>query len=314
MSARNIPLYAGPALRPQGIAEHLTAVKSSGCTTINLGLFHIGNPEVRGGTNLGDIIFNDNDPLVIRGGAYVADPAWPGRIAQLKAPDSLVTKIYASCGGASPPVYDFETIKTIYNKNKQSFSGTQLETNFRTFHETFKAIDGIDMDSEECYDVTSFVAFCKMLIDIGFGITFCPFEHKKFWTDSLKQVEEVHPGAVEWWNLQCYAGGWQEKPDEWAAAIKEAFPERSTDGYILASDWCRFYDPDRQDWSGDCPQDMQKKISGFSKLACFGGAFIWSMDLILASQEGFPVRGNGCKSQKPILLSDYVNAITQAMK
>ena len=45
----------------------------------------------------------------------------------------------------------------------------------KSFAATFPAIDGIDMDCEETYDVPSFAAFCKMLIGIGFGITFCPY-------------------------------------------------------------------------------------------------------------------------------------------
>ena len=71
---------------------------------------------------------------------------------------------------------DFETIKTIYNDNNNSFSGTQLEKNCKVFRATFPAIDGIDMDFKEAYDLPSFVDFCKMLIGMGFDITFCPYE------------------------------------------------------------------------------------------------------------------------------------------
>ena len=171
-------------------------------------MFHIGNPAVKAGTQLGDIIFNADDPIVIRDGKYIAAPDWPGHIAELKGSGSKVTQLYACFGGAPPWVRDFETIKKIYNDNNNSFSGTQFEKNCEVFRATFPAIDGIDMDCEETYDLPSFVAFCKMLIGMGFHITFCPSTPATdFWTNALVQIEKAYPNVVKWWNLQCYDGG-----------------------------------------------------------------------------------------------------------
>ena len=80
-------------------------------------------------------------------------------IAALKE-NSPITRIHASFGGGSP-VVDFTTIKTIFEANNNSFKGTALETNMQLVSETFKEIDGIDMDCEDMYDPASFVAFCE---------------------------------------------------------------------------------------------------------------------------------------------------------
>ena len=89
------------------------------------------------------------------------------------------------------------------------FCGTQLEKNCEVFRATFPAIDGIDMDCEETYDLPSFVAFSKMLAGMGFNLTFCPYDTNQmnFWTTALVQIEQAYPDVVKWWNLQCYDGG-----------------------------------------------------------------------------------------------------------
>jgi hypothetical protein len=314
MNTPNIALYAGGLLRPQDIMKVMN-IRKDGFSSIILNMFHIGNPAVKAGTQLGDIIFNDDDPIVIRDGKYIAAPDWPGHIAELKGPGSKVTQLYACFGGAPPWVRDFETIKKIYNDNNNSFSGTQLEKSCEVFRATFPSIDGIDMDCEETYDLPSFVAFCKMLAGMGFHITFCPYDtgETDFWTTALVQIEKAYPNVVKWWNLQCYDGGQGNNPQDWADAIAKAAPGRQTEGYILAGDWVRFYDPDQASWRGDCPNAMEQLFSGFRKQACVGGGFIWSLDLIVDSQKRAPNQGNGCGGLSPIFATDYLKAIKQGL-
>lgn len=312
MSKSNFVLYGLDRFGPENIGWELANMNRKGLTTIILGMFHIGDPKT--GYQYGDIMYNAAKPLVISNGKYVAHfPDWPGQIAKLKGGGTTVTQIYATMGGSPGPI-DFETIKTIYNNNHQSFSGTQLEKNFRVFHATFPAIDGIDMDCEETYDVPSFVAFCKMLIGMGFHITFCPYTRRdEFWIKALVAIEKDHPRAVKLWNLQCYGGGGGNDPQVWANAIKKAFPGRQTDGYIVAGDWVRTYDPKNHYWFGDCPQTMQQKFAGISKQPCLGGGFIWDLDSIRAAlnpPSGAP--DNGC-SGAGILLADYVTVVRKGL-
>jgi hypothetical protein len=313
MNTPNIALYAGARLRPQDIMKEMNFMRTDGFSTIILNMFHIGNPAVKAGTQLGDIIFNNDDPIVIRDGKYIAAPDWPGHITELKGLGSKVTQLYACFGGAPPWVHDFATIKKIYNDNNNSFSGTQLEKNCEVFRATFPAIDGIDMDCEETYDPPSFVDFCKMLTGMDFHITFCPYTMTEFWTKALVQIEKAHPHVVKWWNLQCYDGGGGNNPQDWADAIAKASPGHPTEGYIVPGDWVRFYDPDTASWAGDCPNAMKELFSGFPKQSCVGGGFIWSLDLVRDSENRTPSQGNGCGGNVPILATDYIKAIKQGL-
>lgn len=281
MSASIVALYAGGPLGPDSIGANLDATRAAGWTTIILSLFHIGRPQISG-QRYGDIIFN-GAPLVISQGVYKADPSWPGSIAQLKQGGTIDT-LYASFGGGSP-VEDFATIQTIYEQNGNSFAGTDLERNFQVFKETFPAIDGIDLDCEDNYDQPSFVAFCELLAGIGFSLTFCPYAswEQPFWTGSLAAVESSAPGAVKWWNLQCYDGGGGNDPSAWGRAISEALPGFRVDGFIAAGDWTE-----------GGPAAVQALLSRFAGEPAVGGGFIWNMDQILES---------------PSTMADYVNAI-----
>lgn len=286
-------------------------VRNAGFTTIVFGMFHIGNEaEKKPGMKEGDIIFNGDEPVVVRdGNSFPLSPDdhhWPGVIGQLKGFGSTVNKIYASFGGAAGAVRDFETIKKIYVDHGNSFDGSPLKANLLRFRDIFPMIDGIDMDCEETYDHASFVAFCKLLRLMNFDITFCPYcdpdqgpkdpkwHELNFWTKALKEIEEGDPDAVKWWNLQCYAGGIGNDPQVWAQAIKNV-TGRSVENYIIPGDWSRFWNPrmnwdpkKRQyipGWDGHCPAAMTEKFLEFSKQPCVGGGFIWDLDLIAKTQN-----------------------------
>lgn len=308
MSKPNIAVYAEGALGPRQIAKNLPATQQAGWTTIILGLFHIGYPP---DWPEAAIYFNDPPPI-IDGGKYLADTRWPDYIAQLKQ-NSSITKIYASFGGwgvsEKNGVQDFTTIHKIYEKNQHSFEGTLLKKSFEVFRQTFPAIDGIDMDCEDFYDKgtpNSFVAFCEMVIHLGFDVTFCPFQDPTWWADKLQRLQSNFMGdRVKWWNLQCYDGGDLNEPQTWAKEIARV-TRRSTDGYILAGDWSRFWDPGENRWRGRCPESVKAHISPFKQQPCFGGAFIWNMDSILTGGDWSAA---GCASKTPPGMRDYIAAI-----
>jgi hypothetical protein len=298
----NFVLYSLYTLGPATIGGEINYMRESGFTTIVIGMFHIGNPEVAKDTQLGDIIFNGGKPLVIRDGKYVANaPHWPGQIGQLKQGTTSVTKVYA-CFGGGDPVQDFSTIKSIYEKNGNSFQGTMLKKNLEVFRQVFPAFDGIDMDCEDVYDLPSFVAFCDMMIGLGFDITFCPYAAQDFWNTALAKVSSAHPGAVKWWNLQCYAGGAENNPKDWS-------PANSRPGYIIPGDWVRFWDPNSQAWFGDCPQDMQNLFATFAQQTAVGGGFVYELDLIRDTIKNIRVRGTGCAIQEPRYASIYLQFV-----
>ena len=303
-------------------------LKASGFTTVILGMLHIGNPVVKSTTRLGDIIFNGDEPLVIRDGT--AFPlvtgqqkteclAWPDRIAALKSGASSVTKVFASVGGGGydpvkrvPLVRDFESIKTIYDTNGNTFDNSVLERNFTLLRTLFPAIDGIDMDCEETYDHDSFVAFCEMLIRIGFEITFCPYTSPDFWVKALDTLNQKKlMDHVKWWNLQCYDGGVSNQPDKWVEAIQAGVTPPPPANYIVPGLAARFLNNGGA-WDGDCPEMISNRFSIYPKAGLAGG-FIWEMDLIIATEYG-PNAADACSGEpRPPGLARYAQAVKKGL-
>lgn len=271
MSKFNFAVYAEGCMYPASpaVKATITQLQASGFTAPILSLFHIGRDYQISPTQImGDIYFNDT--LIISQGRYVGDPAWPAMINAMLG--GTVKQVCASIGGGG--VMDYETLQKIYADNGKSFDNTNLMANFQCFRKTFPAIGLIDMDCEETYDTRSFVAFCQMLAGMGFGITFCPYTYMSFWMEALAALNKSHPGAVKWWNLQCYDGGQGNDPADWANAITRAIPGFPTAGYILAGDW-----------TNDKPAGVQALMRTFKGESCVGGGFIWTLDQIVAAGD-----------------------------
>lgn len=322
MQTPNLVLYGMNRLGPYHVLDHIDEVRASGFTTIIMGMLHIGNPVVKSTTQLGDIIFNGDEPLVIRDGErpfplVTGDPhfacmAWPGRIAALKGGTTSVTQIFASVGGGGAGVNrvrDFETIQTIYEANGKTFANSVLERNFKALRYLFPAIDGIDMDCEDTYDPASFVAFCEMLIGLGFELTFCPYWGPSFWANALFEIEQKHPMQVKWWNLQCYDGGRSNNPDTWAAAVGSVFGQPPAKDYIIPGRAARFWDGG---WQGECPSQIAQDFAAWPKAALAGG-FIWDMDAIIdaahRTENEQPCPGD----PTPITLAGYAAALKKGL-
>lgn len=276
MSTLNLSVYAETCFSPTNPGTYpVTDLQKSGFTTLVLGLLHIGRDyDIKHNQIMGDIYFNDS--LLISKGKYVGGEAW---LTTMKGvPGGSLKHICAAVGGAAGPVLDFTTIQRIYDDNNNSFAGTNLETNFRKLRTECPFIHTIDMDCEDNYDPDSFVAFCEMLIGMGFGITFCPFESPDFWANSLAALQKKHAGAVKWWNLQCYSGGGGNTPQAWATAITNVLPHFDTNGFILAGDS-----------SSDTVSGVQSLLSGFNDQAGLGGGFIWTLDGIIRQNPTDPL-------------------------
>ena len=287
MPTVNIAAYGEGIMYPPQLATHLHSIQTAGWTSIMLGLFHVSAD--------GDLSFN-NSPI-FTAGEYEGDPAWIPQLRQLATGNKGARGItlLASFGGWG--VNDFSNIQAIYEANMQSFAGTLLEANCEAFASTFGGIISmIDMDVENTYDQPSFVAFCEMLVAQGFGITFCPYSNISFWINCLSDLNRSCPGAVQRFNLQCYAGGSGNDPQSWATAITAAIPSFNTKSFLLASDWAR-----TNNGSGDSPAGVQALLSGFQGDPCVGGAFIWNLDIILNNRAG------------GYTMANYVQAIHNAL-
>ena len=287
MPTVNVAAYGEGIMYPPQLAINIHAIQTAGWTSLMLGLFHISAE--------GDISFNNT--LLFTGGKYGGDPTWVSQLRQLAIGNKGARgmTLLASFGGWG--VGDFGNIQAIYEANDRSFRGTTLEANCEAFASTFGGIVSmIDMDVENTYDQASFLAFCEMLIDQGFGLTFCPYTNPSFWINCLADLNRSNPGAVQRFNLQCYAGGSGNDPQTWANAITAAIPSFNIRNFLLASDWAR-----SNSGSGDSPAGVQAQLAGFHGDACVGGAFIWTLDTILNNRAG------------GYTMANYVQAIHNAL-
>ncbi|MAX79974.1 MAG: hypothetical protein CL843_07345 [Crocinitomicaceae bacterium] len=299
----NIAIYGEGILYPPNLENNLSSIKDVGWTSLMVSLFQV--------SETGDISINGT--TIISNGTYTGDASWPQQLAGLKNGGTLKT-LLATFGGWDSA---FQNIQDIYNNNNNSFSGTQLEANSKVFRSTFPAFDLIDMDVEypdgkPSNAQAAFIAFCEMWIEAGFGITFCPYEDQSFWVNSLVAIESNHPGAVKWWNLQCYAGGAGNQPQDWANAILAQLPTFNVDGYILASDWSRFWNSQYKMWQGDCPSAMQSYLGQFKGQKGVGGGFIWTLDQIVDYTSETAKHPDPATCAK-VTVADYYNAVKNAL-
>ncbi|HEU5133896.1 MAG TPA: hypothetical protein VFU13_02015 [Steroidobacteraceae bacterium] len=309
------------------VQQNVQTFQTSGLNTLILGLFHIGRDfDIEPKQVLGDIYFNDT--LVFSNGDYVgygsapgAATSWGKLVASL-ASGGAIAMTLASIGGASDVIYDFRAIQKIYESNNGSFEGTNLQRNFVRLRSVLPTVGIIDMDNEETYTASreSFTAFCQMIARIGFGITFCPYADTAFWTDSLKVLSSSNPGAVKWWNLQAYAGGTDNDPQGWAQAISKAIPNFDTTGYIVGSDWSRFYNTASQDWEGDfpfstCPGgSVYSLFKSWAGESAIGGGFLWNADQVFNYEADIRKYGpDPCYDSSGGSMAQYVSAMVTAL-
>ncbi|APZ47200.1 hypothetical protein BW723_13300 [Polaribacter reichenbachii] len=294
----NIAAYGEGILYPPNLAMNMKDIQNAGWTSLMVSLFQV--------SSAGDISFNGI--TLISKGKYIGDAIWPQQLLDLKSSGTIIS-LLATFGGWDSA---FQNIQNIYNQN-ETFKGTQLEANCIVFRKTFKAFDLIDMDVEYPNGKpqnaqAAFIAFCEMWIEVGFNITFCPYGDIPFWTNSLVAIESKYPGAVKYWNLQCYAGGAYNNPEVWAKAIIKALPTFNTDGYIMASDWSRFWNSGADEWQGDCPNAVKSLLSQFKGQSCISGGFIWTIDQMInySTDEKIHPDSESCGN---VAMIDYVNAI-----
>jgi hypothetical protein len=66
------------------------------------------------------------------------------------------------------------------------------------------------------------VSFGHLLYQLGYKvITFCPYNEFHMWLTTYNRLEGISPGIVRRWNLQCYAGGASNTPQQWINQLEQ---------------------------------------------------------------------------------------------
>lgn len=266
-------------------------LKSSGFTTVNMGI-HLG-PS-------GDIQI---DIPLVQDSQYVGNPDWPAELASLKEGTTGVNRLLFCIGGWGTG--DFRHIKDLV-ESEGTGPDSILYRNFQALKKAIPTLDGIDLDDESIYDQASTVAFCKMLGELGYQVTFCPYTMQDYWMACLQQLESQAPGLVTGFNLQCYAGGAGNTPEDWINAIANAMgPDFPAASLVFPGLWCR--NGDGCD-DGSCPSDIAAQFAGWQASGIQGG-FIWLYDDIQKCANS-----SACGAGVPMGSAAYANAIVQGLQ
>ena len=264
--------------------------KGSGFTTVVAWAVHIESN--------GDLVYNN--PKIVSNGAYIGEGNWPAQLASLKEGSTSVNRLIFSIGGWG--VQDFPNIQKLI-REQGTGPDSILYKNFKALKDTIPGIDAIDLDDETLYDQATTVAFSKMLHDLGYEVTFCPYVSTQFWVDCLYELNSQTPGLVTAFNLQCYAGGGGNNPQTWISAIQEKMGTGfNAKGFVFPGLWCR---NGQNCESGDCPDAIYTQLENWSPTGIQGG-FIWLYDDIESCKNSGVCSG-------AMNSAAYAQAITDAL-
>lgn len=291
MSTVDAAIYGGDPLYSGG-REVIDGLRESGMTTVVAGSLHV-EPN-------GDLVFNHRQPIVSEG-KYVGEAAWPARLSSLKQAPTSVSRLLFSLGGDGKQ--DFHHIRQLI---KEHGTGPEsvLHRNFAVLKSTIPTIDGIDFDDEDLGETKTTVTFARLLHQLNYTVTFCPFNNLDFWVECLKELNGSTPGLVTGFNLQCYAGGEGNTPGPWIEAVAEAMgPGFDAKGFVRPGLRCR---RGANCAESDCPDSIEGKLRGWSSSGIQGG-WVWRLDWVLKCQ------GSGSCSGQSMDVAAYAKAIVNAL-
>jgi hypothetical protein len=310
--AHNTAAYFGDEAGPGSIQKHIAGIQASGLTTVILFALHVGRimPE-HPNMKIGDLIFNNYPQyLLVSGGKFNPNNSpeiatWPAQVAQLKQQGS-VSKIFICIGGDGSVIYDFRTIQKMF---AEGTAGT-LRANITALKAAFTingvcAIDGFDIDCEESeVSPNTIVQFCQMLFQQAFAVTFCPYTDENYWQRCMQPLWNLGL-KVSWWNLQCYAGGHNNRNDlrPWINALAAVVGAEAAPSFLLPGLAVKGVE-DTSD--GQCPtgpQSIWTTFRGWNNPRLAGG-FLWKY----AALVDHPTLCSGQNN-----LATYVKAINDAL-
>ena len=251
-------LFSGGALY-HDIEENSDIIRSSGYNTITIWSVHIG-------TN-GGLILNESG--IVEDGEYIGRPNWPDGVRKLLEAPTSVNRVELSVGSADVP--DWENIEALV-KSEGTGPSSALYRNFAKLKEILPEITAINNDDESNYDVETTVAFSKMLIDLGYKITFAPFTVPGFWEMVYDELEAYSPGSVDKVYLQVYAGGSGNDPASW----NTRFDIKVTPGLWSYHAGCN---------QGDSPESMETRMRDWNNATGIDGGFTWLFEDLLRCSE-----------------------------
>jgi hypothetical protein len=205
----------------------------------------------------GDLNFNGEFPLT-SGGLYVGDQTYPdfaGDMSLLK--QGTVKRVTFSIGSSN--IGDWQDIEALV-KAQGTGPGSILYQDFQSLKTAIPALDAVDFDDENNFDLNTTVQFAVMLGTLGYHVLPDAFNNSSYWMNVVSQTNSQLPGTVDGVHLQVYAGGAGNNPcsSTWNFGDVPLFPGL---------------------WDhGNTPGTVKTKMTTWHKDCGIVGGFMWLYD------------------------------------
>ncbi|KAK0655018.1 hypothetical protein B0T16DRAFT_319397 [Cercophora newfieldiana] len=187
------------------LKSNTTALKTSSFNTViifGIGILSDGSIKYYSNTP------GSSDITVASNGTYVGGPALSEKVRSFKVAPTTIDRVEISMNSQH-----VKNLMTTPGPNPN----TPLYQNFLALQEAW-GLDAVNNDDESLYDVSSTVAFAKMLGRAGYKYTIAPYTNVRFWQALVTQANSGL-AAAEWLvdrvYLQCYDGGASNDPRSW---------------------------------------------------------------------------------------------------
>ena len=204
------PLY----ITSKGASANITELQNSGFTEVI-----VWSVEVKSN---GDLNLNGEFALT-SGGTYIGGQTYPdfaSDMARLK--QGKVRRVTFSIGSSN--FGDWQDITALV-RSQGTGPDSILYKTFAALKAAIPAIDAIDFDDENSFDLATTVKFGVMLGKLGYHVMPDPYFNAPYWTQVVSQINAKRPGTVDGVHLQTYAGGNGNSPCHgWDIGSVPVFP------------------------------------------------------------------------------------------
>jgi hypothetical protein len=205
----------------------------------------------------GDLNLNGEFPLTSNG-SYIGGQTYPdfaGNMAILK--QGTVKRVTLSIGSSN--VGDWQDITALV-RSQGTGPGSILYKDFQSLKSAIPALDAVDFDDENSFDLNTTVQFGVMLGTLGYHVLLDAFNNSSYWMSVVSETNAQLPGTVDGVHLQVYAGGAGNNPcsSTWNFGSVPVYPGL----------WDR----------NDTPKQVKSRISGWNKECGISGGFMWLYD------------------------------------
>lgn len=226
----------------------------------------------------GDLWYND--ALAVRDGQLLTgagrlDPRLPALLAELRGAGGLRTLGFS----LGPHADDFRRLGA-----DRARAATNLEALVAAL-----GIDSIDFDYEGDYadaDRELIVELTLLVRSLGVSVSYCPYTAEDFWLGCLTDAyARLGRQPVAQLNLQCFDGGGDNDPVEWARALAESsLPTGIADPFAFVQPVYRVMNTGPDSFHGKCPSAIETSFANLSAEGIRGG-WLWDAGDVFANEQ-----------------------------